>query len=97
MLAVDFRAVTMILGGIVLVASGYEAVRYAYRYRAMGERLALWRSLQRFGTLLGVVFILAELGQRTGLHTLSWRSPLAFCVFVLVLASIVGIAHDDSH
>ena len=95
MLAVDFRAVTMILGGIVLVAAGYEAMRYACKYHHTKAPLARWRAVQRLGTLLGVVFILGELGERAGSHTITWRSPLAFCVFCLVLVSIVAI--DRAH
>ena len=95
MVAVEFRSVVMILGGIVLVAAGYEAVRYAFEYHRTKAPLARWRAVQRVGSLLGVTFILAELGDRVGSHTLTWRSPLAFCVFAFVLVSIVAI--DRAH
>lgn len=89
------RGVTIVLGGVVLTVAALEGIRLLFSYRRTQTKRFLWMGLQRFGTALGVIFIIAELGNHLG-APLTYRTPLALCIFAVVLIAVVGIARDEA-
>lgn len=97
MVAEIWRSFTIGLGGVVLGVALAEAFLYAGRYRAGASQRYLFMALQRLGTCLGVTFIELELADRLTSSGLTFRTPLAFVCFAVVLTAILGILRDDEH